>query len=919
MERTNAAIEEKWLKIWEDNNLYKVEIDDNKPKYYVLNMFPYPSGAGLHVGHPLGYIATDIYSRYKRMKGFNVLNPMGFDSFGLPAEQYALETGQHPAITTKQNIATFKKQLRTMGFCFDWSREIQTSDPKFYKWTQWIFLQLFNHYYCLGRNKAIPINELIETFSKQGNVETRAACEQKEIFTAKEWNDYSDKEKATILMNYRLAYQSVKEVNWCAALGTVLANDEVKEGLSERGGYPVERRAMNQWSLRITAYADRLLKGLDNLDWNEWLKEMQRNWIGRSEGCEMVFKTESGNDIEIFTTRPDTIYGATFMVLAAEHQLVKNLITEEQQAEMEAYLKYVKSRTDVERQQQKEVTGCFTGSYAINPFTDKKIPIYIAEYVLIDYGTGAIMAVPSDDDRDNAFADKFGIEIIDVIDKSKYPQAGRHDKLGIMINSGFMDGMEVPDAIKAANDKIEAMNIGSVKVNYKLRDAGYSRQRYWGEPFPIIHKNGIATALPESELPLVLPNVDNYKPSPEGKAPISNNKEWTNISETEIRETDVMPGYAGSSWYYLRYMDPQNNDRFVGEAAEKYWQNVDHYAGGAEHAVGHLMYSRMWHFFLYDIGMVHTKEPFKKLFNQGMIQGVTSWIYRKSPTAFVSADIAKQEGITDKVRIPLSMVNGKNVDVEEVKNWRDDFAKASYQKNDNGEFLCTQEVEKMSKSKHNVVNPDEVITKYGADVFRMFEMFLGPVEQSKPWDIKGIDGVRKFYAKFQRLFELEGKWLVNDEEPSDEEFKILHKTIKKIGGDIERYSFNTGVSAFMVATNELTNAKCSKRKILAPLLQLIAPFAPFLADEFWEKLGHKTSIHKSDWPQLDESYLIEATIEYPISINGKMRVKINLPADVQQADAQAVVLENETVQKWIDGKELRKFIFVPGRIVNIVV
>jgi len=771
----------------------------------------------------------------------------------------------------------------------------------------------------LGRDKAIPISELVATFAKQGNIETRAACDQKEIFTAEEWNNYTEKERAVILMNYRLAYQSVKEVNWCPALGTVLANDEVKEGLSERGGHPVERRAMNQWSLRITAYADRLLYGLDDLDWNEWLKEMQRNWIGRSEGCQMIFKTESGEDIEVFTTRPDTIYGATFMVLAPEHQLVESLITDDAKNEMEAYLKYVKSRTDVERQQQKEVTGCFTGSYAINPFTNKKIPIYIAEYVLIDYGTGAIMAVPSDDDRDNAFADKFGIEIIDVIDKSKYPDAGRHDKLGIMINSGFMDGLEVRDAIKAANNKIEEMGIGTVKVNYKLRDAGYSRQRYWGEPFPIIHKNGIATALPESELPLHLPDVDNYKPSPEGKAPISNNKTWTNISETEIRETDVMPGYAGSSWYLFRYMDPNNNDRFVGEEAEKYWQNVDHYAGGAEHAVGHLMYSRMWHFFLYDIGLISTKEPFKKLFNQGMIQGVTSWIYRKSSTEFLSADIAKKDGITDKVRVPLNMVNGKNVAIEQVKTWREDFAKASYQKNGLGEFLCTQEVEKMSKSKYNVVNPDEVISKYGADVFRMFEMFLGPVEQSKPWDIKGIDGVRKFYNKFQRMFELEGNWLVNDDEPANEEYKILHKTIKKIGGDIERYSFNTGVSALMIATNELTNLKCKKRKILEPLLQLIAPYAPFITDEFWEKMGNTESIHKSEWPQLDESYLVEDTIEYPVSINGKMRVKISLPADVQQADAQAVVLENEVVQKWLAGNSPKKFIFVPKRIVNIVV
>jgi len=919
MERTNAATEEKWLKIWEDSNLYKVEIDHNKPKYYVLNMFPYPSGAGLHVGHPLGYIATDIYSRYKRMKGFNVLNPMGFDSFGLPAEQYALETGQHPALTTAQNIATFKKQLRSMGFCFDWSREVQTSDPKFYKWTQWIFIQLFEHYYCLGRDKAVPLSELVETFEKQGNIETRAFCDQKEIFTAEQWNSYSEKEKADILMNYRLAYQSVKEVNWCPALGTVLANDEVKEGLSERGGHPVERRPMNQWSLRITAYADRLLYGLDALDWNEWLKEMQRNWIGRSEGCQMIFKTESGADIEVFTTRPDTIYGATFMVLAPEHNLVEGLVTDEQRANIDAYLKYVKSRTDVERQQQKDVTGCFTGSYAINPFTETKIPIYIAEYVLIDYGTGAIMAVPSDDDRDNAFAEKFGIEIIDVIDKSKYPDAGRHDKLGIMINSGFMDGMEVPDAIKAANDKIEATGIGKVKVNYKLRDAGYSRQRYWGEPFPIIHKDGIAMPLAESELPLVLPDVDNYKPSAEGKAPLSNNKAWTNISETEIRETDVMPGYAGSSWYLLRYMDPNNDDRFVGEEAEKYWQNVDHYAGGAEHAVGHLMYSRMWHFFLHDIGLVHTKEPYKKLFNQGMIQGVTSWIYRKSQTEFVSADIAEHESITDKIRVPLSMVDGKNVDTEQIKTWREDLAKASYQKNENGEFLCTQEVEKMSKSKYNVVNPDEVIAKYGADVFRMFEMFLGPVEQSKPWDIKGIDGVRKFYGKFQRLFEQDDKWLIYDGEPTADELKILHKTIKKVGEDIERYSFNTAVSAMMIATNELTAVKCHKQSILEPLLRLLAPFAPFIADEFWEKLGNTVSIHKSDWPQFDESYLKEDTIEYPVSINGKMRVKINLSADATQADVEPIVFANEVVQKWVDGKPVKKFIFVPKRIVNIVV
>jgi len=918
MEFNYQEIEEKWLNWWDENETYKVEIDHNKPKYYVLNMFPYPSGAGLHVGHPLGYIAADIFARYKRMKGFNVLNPMGFDSFGLPAEQYAIETGQHPAITTEENIATFKGQLRSMGFSFDWSKELRTSDPKFYKWTQWIFLKLFNHYYNTKTDKAESIESLIAVFEKEGNANVNAATDQKDIFTAQQWNKCPDEARAELLMNYRLAYQSIKEVNWCPALGTVLANDEVKDGFSERGGHPVERKPMKQWSLRITAYADRLLNNLDGLDWNEWMKEMQRNWIGRSEGAEMVFKTEAGQAIEIFTTRPDTLFGATFMVLAPEHHLVEELTTADQSSAIEKYLSYVKGKTDVERQQVKEVSGEFTGSYAINPFTNKKIPIYVAEYVLIAYGTGAIMAVPSDDDRDHAFAEKFGIEIIDVIDKSKYPGAGRHDKLGTMINSDFLDGMEVPDAIKAANDKIVELGIGKVKINYKLRDAGYSRQRYWGEPFPIIHKNGIATPLPENELPLVLPDVESYKPSPEGKAPLSNNTEWTNLPDGSIRETDTMPGYAGSSWYMLRYMDVDNDEVFVDPEKEKYWQNVDHYAGGAEHAVGHLMYSRMWQNFLFDIGLVSFQEPFQKLFNQGMIQGITNWAYRKKGTnEFVSYGL-KDDYDTTAIRVRFDLVENKAMNTDGFKQWREDLADATFVLED-GKYICGQEQEKMSKSKYNVVNPDDVISKYGADVFRMFEMFLGPIDQAKPWDMGGIDGVNRFSRKFWRLYYQDEKWMVTDDEASPEELKVLHKTIKKVGEDIERYSFNTAVSALMVCTNELGSLKSHKKSILNDLLILLAPLAPFMAEELWSKMGNEGSIHKAEWPKYDESYLKEDTIEYPVSINGKMRVKINLPADITQQDAQPIVLENEVVQKWIEGKELKKFIFVPKRIVNIVV
>ncbi len=950
-----AEIEKKWQKKWEEAGVYRVSNDSEKPKYYVLDMFPYPSGAGLHVGHPLGYIASDIFARYKRLNGYNVLHPMGFDAFGLPAEQYAIETGVHPAKSTQRNIERYRAQLRHIGFSYDWSREVVTCDPKYYKWTQWIFLQLFQHWYDKQAERPRPISELIAHFERQGTQGLDAACSETLHFSAAEWAAMTAKQRDEVLMNYRLAYRKVTYVNWCPALGTVLANDEVKDGVSERGGHPVERKPMLQWSLRITAYAERLLRDLDELDWSDAMKRMQANWIGRSEGAQLFFEVV-GTDykIEIYTTRPDTIFGATFMVLAPEHELVPKITTPEQREVVEQYLEYVKRRSERERVAEvKDVTGAFTGAYALNPFTGKRIPIWISEYVLKDYGTGAIMAVPADDARDRRFAEKFGLPIVEIIDKSMYPGAGIEDKVGKMINSGFLTGMEVEEAIEAIIQKIEAMGIGRRKVNYKLRDAIFSRQRYWGEPFPIVYDaQGVAHAVPEEELPVELPWLDDFKPTADGRSPLARATDWVELPNGWKRETDTMPGFAGSSWYFLRYMDPHNEQAFASAQAVNYWRDVDVYIGGTEHAVGHLMYSRFWHKFLYDLGYVPTKEPFRKLINQGMIQGVIEFAYllkdsEGGPARFISAPLAQKRGLEAEVaRIPVHVSFVKNygspdsyLDLEGIEKfieWRPEFRDAVFEAEEgiyqggaftprkegatDMRFYTHSETGKMSKRYHNVVNPDEVVARYGADCFRMYEMFLGPIEQSKPWDTKGIDGVSKFLRRFWELFEDDaGNWLVQDEAPSKEELKVLHSCIKKVDEDIRRFAFNTCVSAFMVATNDLRKLKCHKRAILEPILVLMAPFAPHLTEELWHRLGHDTTIHDAAWPELNEAYLVEDTVTYPVSINGKKRAVVELPAQASKEELERAALELEAIQKWIDGKTVRKVIVVPGRMINIVV
>jgi leucyl-tRNA synthetase len=927
MEFDFRRIEEEYRKYWIENEVYTVTEDSTKPKYYVLDMFPYPSGAGLHVGHPLGYVASDIFSRYKRMKGFNVLHPMGFDAFGLPAEQYAIETGTHPQVTTDKAIGTYKEQLAKIGFSYDWKREVKTCDPDYYKWTQWIFLQLFDSWYNKESNKAEKIETLLARFEKENRTVDVDG-------QPKPWNSLTEDEKQMQLMHYRLAFQSYTEVNWCEALGCVLANDEVKDGKSERGGFPIERRKMKQWSLRITAYADRLLEGLETLEWSESMKEMQRNWIGRSEGALIDFKVKDREDfIKVFTTRADTIFGATFLVLSPEHELVEQLVTAEQKSTIDEYVAYVKSRSDIERQQEKKVTGAFTGAYALNPFNGTPIPIYIAEYVLAGYGTGAIMAVPADDERDKKFAEKFGLTVIEVIDKSMYPGATIEDKLGKMINSEFLNGMEVKDAIAKMLDEVESRNIGSRKVNYKLRDASFSRQRYWGEPIPVRYKvvgepdsplkgesDDIPYALSANELPLVLPEVDSFKPSGDGRSPLANNAEWV----AKNYETDTMPGYAGSSWYFLRYMDPKNKEAFAAKDKLDYWQNVDLYLGGNEHAVGHLLYARLWTKVLHDLGYVPFDEPFKKLVNQGMIQGVSNFLSRiENENKFVSSRLVDgylHDGVkVDSVRTNIEFVDSKDeLDVDAFIKWRPEYKDFEFERT-NGTFHVMSVVEKMSKSKYNVVNPDDVIATYGADCFRMFEMFLGPIEQSKPWDDKGISGVSSFLRKFWRLFYSETAWKVTDETPTDKELKVLHKTIKKINEDVEKMSFNTSVSQFMITVNELQDLKCTKRPILEPLVLCLAPFAPFITEELWKALGNNGSVHKASFPALEEKYLVESEFEYPVSINGKTRASIALPADISQEDALAKVMEIEMVQKWMEGKPVKKFVFVKGRIVNIVV
>jgi len=954
MEYRPGAIEPKWRKYWQDNETYKVSNKSDKPKYYVLDMFPYPSGAGLHVGHPLGYIASDIFSRYKRMNGFNVLHPMGYDAFGLPAEQYAIETGIHPAKSTADNIDRYRAQMDNIGFSFDWSREIRTCEPSYYKWTQWIFLELYNHYYDQSEDKAMPIKSLIATFEQEGNSNIHAASSQNDIFSSEQWKAFSAKEKDEVLMNYRIAYRKTGFVNWCEALGTVLANDEVKDGVSERGGHPVIQKPMLQWSLRITAYAERLLNDMESLEWSDALKAMQRNWIGRSEGAQVFFDlVDHDSQIEVFTTRPDTIFGVTYMVLAPEHELVAEITTDEQQDEINSYLQYVNSRSERERMSEvKEVTGAFTGAYAINPLNNKEVPVYIGEYVLKDYGTGAIMAVPSDDDRDKAFALKFGLEIIDVVDKSDYPGASLSDKVGKIINSDFLNGMEVKDAIKAANEKITTLGRGKGTINYKLRDANYSRQRYWGEPFPITYdKDGLPHE--DCNLPLELPQLDNIK-AEKGKAPLTLATEWIAEVPGHVRETDTMPGFAGSSWYFLRYMDPKNTEAFASKEALDYWQDVDLYVGGTEHAVGHLMYSRFWHKFLYDKGLVPTNEPFKKLINQGMIQGVIEFIYLikeelDGGKRFLSQDLAdsrfgdKIESKCIKIPVHIDYVTdygtpSSHLTIDGIKsfiNWRPDYKGASFESKEGiyqeGQFFphameetmifnTHSEVGKMSKSKYNVINPDDVVADYGADTFRMYEMFLGPIEQSKPWNTQGIDGVFKFLRKYWELSHNDqGELIMTDDAPSPEALKALHTCIKKVRSDIERFSFNTCVSSFMVCVNDLKKLKAHNRSIIEPLTRLLAPFAPHISEEVWNLLGNAESIHHADFPEHDEQFLKEDSFEYPICINGKKRSVYSFASDATNADIEAIARELDEVKKWTADKQIRKVIVVPKRMVNIVV
>lgn len=1076
MDYESGEIEAKWKQYWVENEVYKTSNDTSKPKYYVLDMFPYPSGAGLHVGHPLGYIASDIFARYKRLQGYNVLHPMGYDAFGLPAEQYAIQTGVHPAVSTSENIGSYRKQLDNLGFSFDWSRSVNTSDPKYYKWTQHIFLKIFGHYYNNETNKATSIESLVATFEQEGNANVQAASSQETTFSADEWNGYSPKEQDDVLMNYRLAYRKVGFVNWCEELGTVLANDEVKDGVSERGGYPVVKKPMRQWALRITAYAERLLDGLEQVDFSEALKTQQRNWIGRSEGAKLKFKIVFGSKklekllkkqrahfkttdiqikrarlreyiieynvgnafpvseqvtidtigsigaisrrykiiividetsfekhtqypkyrksrsdyfdkkgfetfiykdsfqshelnsffdkiskkikasfsqnkkklefidtfnkgaigkkIEVFTTRPDTIFGASFVVLAPEHPLVPKIVSPERKDDVSEYIMYANSRSERDRMADvKTITGVNTGAFAINPFTEKKIPIWIADYVLYGYGTGAIMAVPNGDERDKKFAKKFKLKTPQIIDQSNYKDASIGDKVGKLTNSGFLDGLSVNKAIKVAINKITKLKIGKKEINYRLRDANFSRQRYWGEPFPVKYDaDGVAHA--ETNLPLELPTLDNFKPTKEGKAPLARAEAW--VKEGGMtREIDTMPGFAGSSWYFLRYMDPTNEATPFSAEAVNYWQDVDLYVGGAEHAVGHLMYSRFWHKFMFDLGMVPTREPYKKLVNQGMLQGVIEFLYmlkekQDGKSVFVSADkLSEYEG-QEFTQIPVhidfvtdygnenSYLNAEGI--QQFKSWRPDYSDVLFVANDKGHVITNSEIGKISKSKFNVINPDTVIDQYGTDCFRMYEMFLGPLEDSKPWDTKGITGVSKFLRKFWNLFHKEGEWIVTNEKATPEELKILHTAIKKVNHDVTNFSFNTCIAHFMVATNDLKKINCSKREILEVLLVLMAPFAPFITEELWSKLGNEGSIHvNGTYPAHNDAYLVQSTITYPVCINGKKRATVTFAADASKDAIEKEALAVEEVQKWIDGKAIRKVIVVPKRMVNIVV
>src|SRR6187455_3385486 len=931
MEYRFRDIEKKWQEWWNENKVYKVSNDSAKPKYYVLDMFPYPSGAGLHVGHPLGYIASDIYARFKRLKGFNVLHPMGYDAFGLPAEQYAIEHGIHPKESTDNNIENFRKQLDNIGFSFDWDREVRTSDPEFYKWTQWIFLQLFNSFYNRKTKKAEPISELITIFEKEGNLNHPVPDSKFETrlepgmlnFSAARWKSFNEKTQQDLLMEYRLAYCGYGEVNWCEALGTVLANDEVINGVSERGGHPVVKKTLRQWYLRITEYADRLLDGLQKVDFSESMKEMQSNWIGKSSGAEIDFEVKSETSkvktLRVYTTRPDTIFGVDFMVIAPELEMVNEIKSKEQAIAVDEYLAYVKSRSERERMAEKKITGVFTGSYALNPFNGREIPIWISEYVLAGYGTGAIMAVPCGDQRDFLFAKHFNIPITNIIGSHYNGEEANPTKDAILENSDFINGMVMKDAIDVVINEIEKRGIGVRKVNYKMRDAAFSRQRYWGEPFPIIWKDGIAYPLDESELPVLLPHMDDLKPGPDGEGPLSNLTEWKNYKDG-TREVNTMPGYAGSSWYFLRYMDPDNDKEFCSRRASDYWGQVDLYIGGTEHAVGHLLYSRMWTKFLFDMGLIGHDEPYKRLVNQGMIQGSSRFVYRiHGSDKFVSLGL-KDQYQTDQIHVDVNIVDGVELDTEAFKKWKmGEFSDAEFILED-GKYICGVEVEKMSKSKFNTVNPDDLVIKYGADTFRMYEMFLGPVEMSKPWDTKGIEGVHRFLKKLWRLFydELKGKvW--NEDAPTNAELKVLHRTIKKIEEDTERFSFNTGVSTFMICVNDLTDLKCYKKEVLEQLLVLLAPYAPHVSEELWSILGNSGTILDASFPKSDDKYLRETSKAYPVAINGKTRTELTLALDATQQQVEEIVLKDAIVTKWLEGKQPKKIIYVKNKMINVVV
>lgn len=1035
------SIEKYWQNYWQQNKTYKVEIDPVRPKYYVLDMFPYPSGAGLHVGHPLGYIASDIFSRYMRLKGFNVLHPMGFDAFGLPAEQYAIQTGQHPAITTMKNIERYKSQLFKIGFSYDWDREVITCDPAYYKWTQWTFIQLFNHYFDRKTNKAMPISHLISHLTEYGTEGIDAACSQELNLTAEEWNNLDEKKKSEILMNYRLAYQAETTVNWCQELGTVLANDEVKDGLSIRGGFPVIKKYMKQWLLRVSAYSERLLEGLETLDWTDSLKEMQRNWIGKSEGALITFQIQKPGaegdkrqesdqyfDIDVFTTRPDTIFGSTFLVIAPEHPLAERISTGENLEKVRAYIEMTQKKTERDRiSETKKISGQFTGSYAIHPFTKEKLPVWVADYVLWGYGTGAIMAVPAHDSRDYAFAKFFGLKITEVVSGGNIEIASYDAKEGILINSDFLNGLEVKDAIEKAIQKLEESGLGRRKINYRMRDAIFSRQRYWGEPFPVYYKDGIPYMLEEDKLPLRLPEIDNFEPTSTGEPPLAKAKNW-HTEEGYPFELDTMPGFAGSSGYYLRYMDPLNNKRYFSEEAVNYWKDVDLYIGGTEHATGHLIYARFWNKFLYDIGYSVVEEPFKKLVNQGMIQGRSNFVYRinhekyaeyllwnrikdkqlgiefkrnykeghrsfdifcaekkiiieirqikklekleskykeyaqqagyqlilipvfmvlyridtviemlkefiktnktfsllsEQPIPlkpiFVSYNIPDRELFSTELHVDVNLVENDILNIEKFKKWRPEFEDAEFIL-ENGKYVCGWRIEKMSKSLYNVVNPDDVIEKYGADTFRMYEMFLGPIEMHKPWNTDGIEGVFKFLKKFWNMYHQQnGEFSLSNEEPTDEENKILHKTIKKIEDDITKFSFNTCVSTLMITVNELSRLNCRKRQILEPLIVLISPFAPHLAEELWKKAGHGHTVTSSIWPEYDPVYLVENTFEYPVSINGKLRHKKIFALNESVENMEKQIREDPVIQKWTEGKTIKKIIIVHSKIINLVV